>query len=241
MPRRRDRGSVERLELWSPNPSTPRIAPSAYVTIARIFEQVDRVMLDEIEEDILRCVQPEDESHPQPFSTSRFINLRTHKDSESYFEDVRKGISHTSSDTDTFAYLTDTKCVTTWSWVHSAVLKHQDDSDLCFHLSWTQAKARANEILNLALAVLETYDSDEYQAQPGRESVGAGIEAKLRTLLLFDTIWSRPTSTNTETHTDPSNHEFARSFNQFLRDRKDTIKARKRAGYDRTHQTVSTL
>ena len=104
MSRRRDRGFVERLGLWSPNPSTPRIAPSAYVTIARIFEQVYRVMLDEIEEDILRCVQPEDESHPQPFSTSRFINLRTHKDSESYFEDVRKGISHISSDTDTFAY-----------------------------------------------------------------------------------------------------------------------------------------
>ncbi len=243
MSRRRDRGFVDGLELWRPSLSTPRVAPTAYVTIARLFEQIDHVMLDEIEEYLRGREQLESGSLREPLAVPErpwSIYIRQHKESESYIEDIRKRTSHTSSETDTFAYLTDATCVMTWSWVHSAILRRQGHSNQYQTVSWTQTKARANEILNLALAVLEVCDSDDYQDLliPKREGISAGIEARLRTLLLFDSIYSRP---NSENMNNTGNHEFIQSFDRFLRDRKDTLKATRKARSDRTHQNVSTL
>ena len=251
MPRRRDRGFLDGVELWSPRGTAPGAVPPAFATIARTFEQIDRAMLAEIRADIERNVQPSEGSTKPLTSTSRFSDTffrgtlysdtQAHEDVERYIEDIEKGISHTSSEADNSAYLTNSKCVTAWSWVHSAVLEYQGRSDHHYLLSWTKAKIRANEILDLALAVLETYDSDECRdlLVPGREGVGVGIEAKLRTLSLFNTIYSRPTYEDDKNKHSPGNHAFDILFNRFLVDRREDIKARRKTRYARTHHNVS--
>ena len=241
MPRARDRGVLDAMELWSPRTTTSRVAPIAYFTIARTFEQIDRAMLDEIQDDILRRTQPGDDSTQRPTSISRFNDLRAHKDTESYVEDIMQDTSHTSSETDVVAYLNDTKCLTAWSWVQRAVLEHQGESLQFSAVPWTHAKARADEILNLAQGIMETYCSDECQDLiiHGGERVGAGIEAKLRTLLLFDSVYSRPTYEDTRNqHISPS-HRFKLYFDDFLRGKRDRVKARRNRKDDRTHQNVS--
>ena len=240
MPRARDRGFLDAMELWSPRAATSRIAPIAYITIARTFEQIDRAMLDEIQDDILRRSQPGDDSTQQPTSISRFNDLRAHKDTESYVEAIRKGTSHTSSETDVVAYLEDTECLTAWSWVHRAVIEHQGAS-ANYALPWRHAKARADEILNLAQGVMETYCSDECQDLTihGGERVDAGIEAKLRTLLLFDSIYSRAFLDDINSYHPLQSHQYKLLFDKFLRVRKDKVKARRNKRDDRTHQNVS--
>ena len=207
-----------------------KAAPNAYVTIARTFEQIDAVMRDEIRNDI------------EWTSTSVFNNLREHRESESYVEDIKTGTSHTSSEADTLAYLTDIKCVTVWTWVHRAVLKHQGDVNHSNHASWEQAKARANEILNLALEVLQIYESDEYRDLhvPGREGVGAGIEAKLRTLSLFESIFTRPTANDVQKDRLPSNHGFYYSYSDFLRQKRYEITVKRQERNARIYGNVST-
>lgn len=242
MSRRRDRGFLlETLPLGKSSLYRPITAPTAYVHIARTLEQLDRVMLDEIQNDIRRCLTPAEDSSQPPVSTSPFSNVGAHDESDSYVQDIKKGTSHTTSETDTFAYLSDTKCVTTWSRVHYAVLKSQGDSLRSSDVSWTQAKARANEILSLAQAVLEIYEDDDCQNLriPGREIIGASIEAKLRALHLFDAIYSRPTNLEENRHTIPNSHEFIRSFDRFLVGRKEKTKAGRKERYVRMHRNVS--
>ena len=206
-----------------------KAAPNAYVTIARIFEQIDVVMRDEIQNDI------------EWTSGSLFIDLREHRESESYVEDIKTGTSHTSSEADTLAYLTDTKCVTVWAWVHRAILKHQGEANHCFLASWELAKARANEILNLALEVLQIYESDGYRDLhvPGREGVGAGIEAKLRTLSLFESIFTRPTADDVKGARHPYDHEFHIRYVHFLRRRRYETTVRRQERNARIYENVS--
>ena len=242
MSRRRDRGFLlGTLPLGTSTPYPPTTAPTAYVHIARTFEQLDRVMLDEIQNDIKRCLPPARDSSQPPISTSPFSNVGAHDESDNYVEDIKKGTSHTTSETDTFAYLSDTNCVMTWSRVRTAVLKSQGDDLRAGDVSWTQAKARANEILSLAQAVLEIYENDDCQTLriPGREIVGASIEAKLRALYLFDSIYARPTNLETNSRTIPNSHEFVRSFDRFLVGRKGKTKARRKERYVKTHRNVS--
>lgn len=241
MSRRKDRGFLDGMELWSPRPVSPTAAPSAYVLIARTFEQLDRVMLDEMQEDIERCSPLSKDSSQPRTRTSRFSDMRSHKDSESYVEDAKKGNSHTSSKKDTLANLTDTKCLTAWSWVHRAILEYQGGSDVSYRVGWIEAKARANQILNLALAVLEAYDSDQRQnlQESGHEGVDTGIEAKLRTLLLFDSIYSRQAIEEAKKELFPRPHTFTSSFERFLLYRKDNSKFARKEKYARAHQNVS--
>ena len=229
MPRRRDRGFLDALELWSPRATTPRAAPTALVTIARTFEQIDRVMLDEIRADRERK------------STSRFSDIRD-RDVTSYIQDIQQGISHTSSEADISAYLSDYNCITAWGWVHSAVLEHQGSPVEYHQLRWIQAKSRANELLHLAEAVLETYDSDECRDLliPGREGVGAGIEAKLRKLCSFNTLYCRPTyGDEARGNPGPGNHNFYILFDQFFAERRQNARAKRKVNYARAHQNVS--
>ena len=240
MPRGRDRGFLDGLELWRrPHTTTSKAAHSAYVAIAHIFELIDRAMLHEMQEDIQRHEMQEDIQRRS--SNSIFSVTRYQKDLRSYMEDVKKATSHTSSEASTFAYLTDTRCVAAWSRVHSAILEHQGRSDQQYLTPWTQAKARAHEILNLAEAVLDYYDSDECQdlVIPGREGVGAGIEIKLRTLSLFDNIYSRPTYEAVKINSSPLTHPFILKFNRFHIARTQKTGARSKEGYARTHQIVS--
>ena len=231
MPRRRDRCFIDALERWSPRAATPRAAPAAFVTIARNFEQIDRVMLDEILADIRR----------NALLPCRFKDIQD-KNVTSYIQDLQRGTSHTSSEADVSAYLSDYDCITAWGWVHSAMLEDQGKSSNEHRLlPWIQAKSRANEILDLARAVLETYDSDECRdlLVPGRESVGAGVEAKLRKLCSFNTIYSRPTYEIERGQNVPLHHSFYVLFNQFFADRRENIKAKRKAHHIKAHQNVS--
>ena len=239
MPRRRDRGFLDALEFWSPRAAKPKAAPAAFVTIARTFELIDRVMLDEIRADIERNQQPG--ASVSRFSNSRLVTRTrdiTSQDVLSYIHNVQQGTSHTSSEVDVFAYLSDDNCITAWGWVHGALLEYQGNSDKHHHLPWTQAKSRANEILDLAGAVLETYDSDELLL-PRHEGVGAGIEAKLRKLCSFNTIYCRPTYANEREIPGPGNHNFYILFNQSVNERRENTKAKRKANYVRAHQNVS--
>lgn len=174
-------------------------------------------------------------------SDTRYRNTQTYKDVISYIEDVKKGVSRASIERETFAYLTDLKCETAWSWVYNAVWEHQSPSSLENGLQWAQAKARSNEILTFAQAVLDIYDSDESQdlLEPGRENVGAGIEAKLRTLLLFDSIFSRLTKDETRWNRTPAHHPFKWSFDAFSLAKKNRVKVDRKIRYATTHQNVS--
>ena len=234
--RRRDRGLRNGMELLSPRVIPPRVAPTALMTIARTFEQIDRIMLDEMQADIERRMEPSNESTQGRFSTSPFYDTQAHTDSENYVQDIKRSISHTSSEIAIFAYLADSRCVTAWGWVFNAVVKLQGDSEDCFHVQWGQAKARADEILNLASRVVEKYNSDECQnLLSSREEVGAGIEAKLTTLLSFDNIHSRQTIEDIRKHHYPPHHEFY----LILSDRNREIKAKRKERYTRTRQIVS--
>lgn len=140
--------------------------PTALVGIARKFEQIDRAMLDEMQADIERRAQHGEESNRPLTSTSRFSDAllsdtrygdtQTYKDVRSYIEDVNKGASRASIDREAFAYLTDLKCETAWSWVYNAVWEYQSTGELKGGLQWAQAKARSNEILTFAQAVLDS-------------------------------------------------------------------------------------
>ena len=229
MPRRRDRGFLDALELWSPRAATPRAAPAAFVTIARNFEQIDRVMLDEIRADTERR------------SPSRFSDIRD-RDVTNYIQDIQQGTSHTSSEAVLFSYLSDYQCLTAWGWVHSALLEHQGEPRMFEPLTWRQARSRSNEILDLATAVLETYDSDECRdlLVPGREGVDAGVEAKLRKLCSFNTIYCRPTQGDENRgNRGPGNHKFYVLLDQFFAERRENAKAKRKANYARAHPNVS--
>ena len=243
MPRTRDRRFLDRTELWSERTSPSGAAPTAYVAIARTFARIDRVMLDEMQEDRRRCGQPHEESSRRRRTTlaSRFDDMQAHPDVESYFEDVKERISHPSSEIDVLAYLADTKCLTAWNWVCNAVLENQGSTDTSDLPSWTQAKVRAKEILHLAQAVLETYDSDEFQGlvHAGSEGIDAGIEAKMSTLALFERIYCRPTNADITNKKFPLCHPFDRALSEFFLRRKNKIKARKAARYAKTHPKVS--
>lgn len=148
---------------------------------------------------------------------------------------------HTSSETDIVAYLSDTKCLRAWSWVHHAILGYQSagvDDDAA--LPWTHARAQANEMLNIAQRVMETYRSDEFQdlTMHGDERIGAELESKLRTLLLFDSIYSRPTRESTFVS---KSHQFRLFFDNSLRVRRDAVNDRRNRGYDRTHQNTQNV
>ena len=234
MPRRRDRGFLDALELWSPRAPTPKAAPAAFATIARTFEEIDLVMLDEIKADGL-------ETSASPFIRNRLPESRD-RDVMSYIQSVEEGTSHTSSEADVSAYLSDYKCITAWSWVHGTLLEKQGPSNTHYRLEWARTKSQANELLNLARAVLEIYESEKCQDLliPGREGVGAGIEAKLRKLSSFDTIYRRPTDDAERNHIGPINHHsFCTLFNQFITERRENTKARREANYARAHQNVS--
>ena len=242
MPRRRDRGFLDALELWNPHAATPKAAPAAFMTIARTFEQIDRVMLDEIWADIERNQQP---GHPASrFSDSGLISRHrdiTSQDVSSYIHNVQQGTSHTSSEANISAYLSDDNCITAWGSVQGAVLEYQGRSNEHHLLPWIQAKSRANEILDLARAVLETYDSDECRDLliPGNEGVGAGVEAKLRQLCSFNTIYCRPTYEDERGKLGPGNHKFYLLFNEFFAERRENVNAKRKADFVRTHQNVS--
>ncbi len=234
MSRCRDRGFLDRMELWSPGPSTFPAAHPALVAIARIFEDTDLVMLDEVRSDIKRHEKPD--SKPSRFSDTRDI-----PDVESYIENAQKAVPHASNGTEIFGCLTDTRCLIAWRWVFNAILESQGTIRDYELLPWEQAKAKANEILNLGEAALEIYDSygcDEL-ISPEREGVSAGIEARLRILGSFETIYSRPSDNDRQTGRTPSCHTFKRAFNIFYHTRRKGIEARRNASRCREHNDVS--
>ena len=233
MPRRRDRGLIDAWERWSPRAAPPKAAPAIFVTIARTFEQIDRVMLEEIRAD-------KDRAESSRFNSSRLDNIRD-TDVTSYIQKIQQNTSHTSSDADVSAYLSDYNCITAWGWVHGAVLEHQGATTEARYLSWTQARSRANELLDLARVVLEAYDSEECRDLliPEREGVGAGVEAKLNKLSSFNTIYCRPDYDEKRQNTGPGNHTFYYLFNQFFAERRENTKAKRKADHVRAHQTVS--
>ena len=226
------------MDLWSSRPptTTPGSAHGLLVAIARTFGQIDRVMLAEIQDDISRCNRPP--------SVSRFSHPRVPQDVISYIEDVENSTSHTSSETDVLAYLSDTKCLTAWSHVRSSMLEHQGNAHDYRLTAWSQVKDRAAEMLNLAQQVLEKYGSDECQDRllPENEHVHvrASIEAKLSALLLFgQSIYSRPNLEEAKSMHIPPEHGFVWSFGQFRSRRNDKIKEKRTARYDATYQNVS--
>lgn len=232
MSRRRYPGILGPMELWRPNSSPARSAPAAFVTIARTFEQIDLAMLDEIQADARRSSASRFQD-PLLYD-ERYNDIQSYENVRSYIADIKKGTSHISSEADTCAYLTDTKCMTAWSWIYLAVWERQTATP-------NEGKARALEILTLAQAILDMYDGDESQnvPEPGPEDVSAGIEDKLRKLLLFDSIFSRLSIDETRWKREPVHHSFKWSFDAFLRARKDKAKADRKERYATTDQNVS--
>ena len=73
--------------------------------------------------------------------------------------------------------------------------------------------------------MLEIYGDDEYQdlAIPERKDVDAGIDANLRALLIFDSIYTRPSYDDGKTDKKKHwPHPFYSSFSDFLSERKKT-------------------
>ena len=112
------------------------------------------------------------------------------------------------------------------------MLEHEGASVHYYTLPWIHAKVRANEMLNLAQRVLEIYCSNECQnlTIPGGGRVGAGMEAKLRTLLLFDSIYSRPTVEDIKKHHVTQTHQLTLFFDNFLHARRNKVKLRAARG-----------
>ena len=235
MPRRRDRGVLVSMELQNPRATAPQATHPVLVAIARTFEQIDRVMMDEMRADIER------NTASQFHVDTPYRDTQAYKDVRSYIEEIEEGVSHTSSEADASASLTDIKCVTAWGWVHSAILDYQGDRHYSSVLQWTKAKARASEILDLVSVVLETYDSDECRdlISPGRDGIRAGIDTKLRTLCFFNSIHSRPSTADEQNLKVPSSHDSYLLFNDFLKRRRGNTKTREKERYAKTHQHVS--
>ena len=120
----------------SPRTVPPRVAPTAVMTIARTFEQIDRIMPDEMQADVERRMEPGIESTQRPFSTSPFYDTQAHTDSENHVQDIKRSISHKASKIAIFTYLADSRCVTAWSRVCNAVVKLQGDSEDCYRVQW---------------------------------------------------------------------------------------------------------
>ena len=217
-----------------------KTAHAAFLGMAQAFEQIDRAMLYEMEEDIARCVQPSDELHPEAWSSSRFSDTQVNKDRG--VEDIKQRVSHILSETETLNYLADITCLTAWSWVYQVLLAYQGPGDRSYLVPWSQAKSQANKILNFAQAVLEIYESEECQnlIKTGHENVGVGVEFKLRTLLSFGDIYGTPTSKEWSDGHTPRPHEFVISFSDFLSRRKrETNISKRKQMTARTHQDVS--
>ena len=155
---------------------------------------------------------------------------------------ARKGISHTSLEKDIFAYLTDRTGLKIWRQAREAIIEFQGPTTQDDEAQWAQAKARASEILNLALLVLERYDSDECRniLSSGCEDIDASIEAQLNTLLSFDSIYSRESHNDKVVTRHIPHHDFKQLFENFSRARRDRIKTRRKKSHSRTHLQVST-
>ena len=227
------------MDLLSPGTTPVKTAHVAFLKMANAFEQIDREMLYEMQEDITRCVQPSDELHPEAWSSSRFSDTQVHKDRG--VEDIKQSASHILSETETLRYLANTTFLTAWSWVYQVLLAYQGQSDHYFLVPWSRAKSEANKILNFAQAVLEIYESEVCQnlIKAGHENVGVGVELKLRTLLSFEDIYERPTSEETRAVRHPRHHDFPISFSIFLSRRKHEIDLSNKEMTARTHQDVS--
>ena len=74
MPIAKDRGFLVGMESWTSRNATPKPAHTALVTMARRFEQLDRVMLYEMRDDIARSRLSDGEL------TSRFDDSQDQKD-----------------------------------------------------------------------------------------------------------------------------------------------------------------
>ena len=74
---------------------------------------------------------------------------------------------------------------------------------------------------------------------PERKAIGAGVMAKSRTLMRVDRIESRLIYGHSEGGNNMFPHPFKISFDVFLREKKDKIKAGGKGKYAREHGNVS--
>ena len=238
MSRRRTRVFPYSMDFLSSGTTPVKKAHVLLLKMAHAFEQIDREMLYEMQEDITRYLQPSDERHPEVWSSSRFSDTQVNKDRG--VEDIKQSASHTLSETETLNYLANTTCLTAWSWVYQVLLTSQGPSNQYAHVPWSQAKSRANKILNFGRAVLEIYESEACQIliETGHEDVGIGVELKLRALLSFDDIYGRATFEETKACHELRHHEFVFSFSDFLSLKRD-FNLSKEEWTARTHQDVS--
>ena len=90
--------------------------------------------------------------------------------------------------------------------------------------------------------MLEVFDSDEFHDLliPERKAIGAGVMAKARTLVRVDRIESRLIYRDSEGGSIMFPHLFGISFDGFLREKKDKVKAGGKGKCARTHRTVVT-
>ena len=227
------------MDLLSPGTTPLKKANVAFLKMAKAFEQIDQEMLYEMQDDITRCLQPSDERHAGVWSSSRFSDTQPNKDIG--VEDIKRGVSLILSETGTTNYLANTTCLTAWSWVYQVLLAYQGSSSHHHLMPWSQAKSRANTILNFAQAVLEIYETEICQnlIKTGHENVGVGVELKLRALLSFHDIYARPAFEETKAGRFPLRHNFPSEFSDFVIRRRQETKLSKKEMTARTHQDVS--
>ena len=239
MSRRRSWALNYSLSPLGPGTTPAKTAHIAFVKMVLTFEQIDQEMLYEMEEDIKRCIQPSDELHPEPWSSSRFSDAQVHKDKG--VEAIKQSVSHTQSEAETLRYLADTTCLKAWSWVYQVLLVYQGHSNDYHLIKWSHAKSQANKTLNFAQAVLQIYESEVCQNLiiNGHEDIGVGVELKLRALLSFDDIYGRATFEESKATYHPPHHHFGAPFHRFVSRRSHKINLSNKEAIARTHQDVS--
>ena len=191
--------------------------------MAIAFEQIDQEMPYEMQEDIKRCLQPSDELHPEVWSSSRFSDTQVHEDKG--VEDIKQSVSHTQSEAETLRYLADTTCLRSLELGLSSAFKTPGSESFYYMVEWSQAKSRANRIMEFAQAVLESCESEvcENLIRTEHENIGGGVELKLRALLSFDDIDGGTTSRETKAALHLPRHDFGESFSSYLSRRSDKI------------------
>ncbi|KAK5310439.1 hypothetical protein LTR93_012028, partial [Exophiala xenobiotica] len=223
------------LDLWfdvgpqqelSPLFSTlPQETKSYLRSIALVFGQVDKQMLEEIEDDKKRLPK----GHPpKPYTSQRGTSRFWEPEANGIADCLRKAPGafpdSSSPDTDIVSYLSNTSCVTAWTMVQGALLEFQGPGNDSNKLMWDSAISKASLFLELGEKALKSWSPARQTFQPSA-AIAAGVEAKLERLLMFNDIYSRKSWWDHQDHHNPPNHRFFLSMAQLRENKEHTIKA----------------
>ena len=202
--------------------------------IARAFKQVDRYMLEEIEDDIARFQDDPDYGEDvhiasrfeTPDATTRLFieRVKAEKEgvvtaSEAEEQSVKSKDEYEEAELQELVEcLEDTTCLATWRSVFISLLVYQSSTPYSTDAPpWEEAKQRASTFQDLGVEIVDlcTGIKDELVSWEG--TIGSAIEAKIKTLLLFDDIYARPTLWQDKEKLSPESHVLRKVFERHRR------------------------